>query len=278
MKIIRTMLLTLTLLIMLAGSWMGTLDQPASSQVDAGLKRALLSFATARALNGAISVVQGTEVDFTPMGMGVTLAPGQVLVPINDLVGNFADLMLAASVAFGIQKFLIAMSSYWPISLLLTFVAVAWAFSHLRHGRSAPWLSKLLLVLLMLRFAIPVVVLGADALSQKFLAADYQASQQAVDRITGQVATLERPAASKAEAPGMFERIKEWVPKSADLTLYFERLKKSAEQSIEHMVKLMVIFLLETLLIPLLLLWALYALLRGAFDMRALPARHDRLA
>jgi hypothetical protein len=278
MKIIRTTLLMLTLLLMLAGSWVGTLDQPATGQVDAGLKRALLSFATARALNGAISVVQGTQVDFTPMGMGVTLAPGQVLVPINDLVGNFADLMLAASVAFGIQKFLIAMSSYWPISLLLTFAAVAWAFSHLRHGRSAPWLSKLLLVLLMLRFAIPIVVLGADALSQKFLAADYEASQQAVDRITGQVATLERPAASKTEAPGMFERIKEWVPKGADLTLYFENLKKSAEQSIEHMVKLMVIFLLETLLIPLLLLWGLYVLLRGAFDLRPLSADRGRLA
>jgi hypothetical protein len=278
MKIIRTTLLMLTLLLMLAGSWVGTLDQPATQQVDAGLKRALLSFATARALNGAISVVQGTEVDFTPLGMGVTLAPGQVLVPLNDLVGNFADLMLAASVAFGIQKFLIAMSSYWPISLLLTLAAVAWAFSHLRHGRSAPGLSKLLLVLLMLRFAIPVVVLGADALSQKFLAADYAASQQAVDRITGQVASLERPAANKAEAPGMFERIKEWVPKGADLTLYFDNLKKSAEQSIEHMVKLMVIFLLETLLIPLLLLWGLHVLLRGAFDLRALPARRDRLA
>jgi hypothetical protein len=165
--------------------------------------------------------------------------------------------MLAASVAFGIQKFLIAMSSDWPISLLLTFAAVAWAFSHLRHGRSAPWLSKLL---------------------QKFLAADYEASQQAVDRITGQVATLERPAASKTEAPGMFERIKEWVPKGADLTLYFENLKKSAEQSIEHMVKLMVIFLLETLLIPLLLLWGLYVLLRGAFDLRPLSADRGRLA
>lgn len=277
MKIIRTTLLMLTLLLMLAGSWLGTLDQPATGQVDAGLKRALISFATARALNGAISVVQGTEVDFTPLGMGVTLAPGQVLVPLNDLVGNFADLMLAASVAFGIQKFLIAMSSYWPISLLLTFATLAWALGHLRHGRSAPWLSKLLLVLLMLRFAIPFVVLGADALSQKFLAADYEASQQAVDRITGQVASLERPAASKEEAPGMFERIKEWVPKGADLTLYFENLKKSAEQSIEHMVKLMVIFLLETLLIPLLLLWALYVLLRGAFDLRALPARSGPL-
>jgi hypothetical protein len=183
-------------------------------------------------------------------------------------VGNFADLMLVASVAFGVQKFLIAMSSYWPISLLLTGAAVAWLLCHLRQRPPVPWLSKLLLLLLMLRFAIPVVVLASDALSQKFLAADYLTSQRAVDRITGQVASLEQPAASPSAAPGLFDRIKEWVPKSADLKIYFERLKKSAEQATEHMVKLMVIFLLETLLIPLLLLWGLHALLRSAFDLR----------
>jgi hypothetical protein len=268
MKIVRTTLLSLLLLAMLAGSWLGTLDQSATSQVDAGLKRALISFATARALNGAISVVQGTEVDFTPLGMGVTLAPGQILVPLNDLVGNFADLMLVASVAFGIQKFLIAMSSYWPISLLLTIAAVAWILCHLRQGPPAPWLSKLLLLLLLLRFAIPVVVLGSDALSQKFLAADYAASQLAVDRISGQVASLEQPAAGSVPAPSMFDRIRAWVPKGDDLKIYFDNLKKSAEQATEHMVKLMVIFLLETLLIPLLLLWGLHALLRSLFDLR----------
>ncbi|MFT5644709.1 MAG: hypothetical protein ACI83P_002268 [Janthinobacterium sp.] len=35
-------------------SWIGALDAPATARVDAGLKRALLSFTAARALNGAI--------------------------------------------------------------------------------------------------------------------------------------------------------------------------------------------------------------------------------
>jgi hypothetical protein len=268
--LVRLTLLTLMLAGMLLVSWMGALDQPATTQVDAGLKRALISFASARALNGAISVVQGTEVDVTPMGIGVTLAPGQILVPVNELVGNFADLMLAASVAFGIQKFLIAMSSYWPISLLLSGAAVAWLLCQLRQVQPARWLSTLLMVLLMLRFAIPVAVLGSDALSQKFLAADYAASQQAVNRITGQVASLERPAG--AEAAGMFGRIKQWMPDSAGIKAYFDGLQQSAEQATEHMVKLMVIFVLETLLIPLLLLWGLLALLRGAFAPRPASA------
>jgi hypothetical protein len=80
----------------------------------------------ARALNAVISVAQGTEVSLQPLGVGVTLAPGQLLDPVNDLVEKFSDLMLMASVAFGVQKVLISMGGYWLISLLLTFAAIGW--------------------------------------------------------------------------------------------------------------------------------------------------------
>ena len=45
------------------------------AQVDAGLKRALATYAAARALNAVISVAQGTEVALEPGGVGVVLAP-----------------------------------------------------------------------------------------------------------------------------------------------------------------------------------------------------------
>jgi hypothetical protein len=122
----RRILLVLSLVAVLLGAWLAPLDAPATQQVDAGLKRALVSFATARALNAVISVAQGTEVSLQPLGVGVTLAPGQLLDPVNDLVEKFSDLMLMASVAFGVQKVLISMGGYWLISLLLTFAAIGW--------------------------------------------------------------------------------------------------------------------------------------------------------
>ena len=44
------------------------------------------------------------------------------------------------------------------------------------------------------------------------------------------------------------------------------RPKAAAEQVAEHIVKLIVIFVLQTLVIPLLLLWALYGIARRAFE------------
>jgi len=118
--------------IVILGSWLAPLDAPAIKQVDAGLKRALVSFAAARTLNALISVAQGTEISAQPLGVGVTLTPGQALDPLNDVVEQFSTLMLAASVAFGVQKILISIGSYWLISLALTATALGWTWLYFR--------------------------------------------------------------------------------------------------------------------------------------------------
>src|SRR4030042_1711880 len=49
------------------------------------------------------------------------------LNPLNDLVERFSDLMLMASVAFGVQLLLLEMGMHWGMSLALTLAALAWA-------------------------------------------------------------------------------------------------------------------------------------------------------
>ncbi|MDP1566444.1 MAG: hypothetical protein Q8L91_09325 [Polaromonas sp.] len=261
---IRRYALALFMLAAVACAWLAPLDAPAAGQVDAGLKRALISFASARALNAVISVAQGTELSVQPLGVGVTLTPGQMLDPVNDLIEKFSTLMLAASVAFGVQKALIAMGGWWAVSLLLSAVALGWAWLYVRQRAIPVWLSRALVIMLMLRFAIPVVTLGSDLLWQKFLASDYQASQQGIDSTSTQAAKLAPPPV--AQSQGMLDRMKGWLAENADVKARFEELKQAAEQATEHIIRLIVVFLLQTLVIPLLLLWALYALARGVFE------------
>lgn len=66
------------------------LDQRAGENYESLFQRALVTFALARTLNGVISAVQGTEVAIQPAGVGVTLTPGQMLDPVNDLVERFS--------------------------------------------------------------------------------------------------------------------------------------------------------------------------------------------
>ena len=266
MNTARRALLALALGALVLCSWLAPMDTPAMAQVDAGLKRALVSFATARVLNAAISVAQGTEALVQPFGFGVTLAPGQVLDPVNDLIEQFSNLMLAASVVFGIQKVLIAIGGYWPLSLLLTGAVIGWGWCIWRRQRPPSWLSRLLVIVLMLRFAVPMVTLGSEVLWQKFLAADYQASQQLIDSASGRVNQLGPNMPAAPDNTSLLDKLKGWVAKNADVKKNFDDLKLAAEQATEHIIKLIVVFLLQTLVIPLLLLWAMYGLTRRMFE------------
>ena len=257
--------------LVLAGcSWFSVLDSMADRQVDAGLKRALISFAAARALNAVISVAQGTEVAVEPGGVGVVFTPGEALDPVNDLVEQFSNLMLLAGVSFGVQKVLLSIGIYWIVALLLSAAALAWAILRLRRQAAPAWLSRLLVILLMVRFAVPLSVIGTDLLFQQFMAQDYQASQQVIDTAAGRLDTLNADSKATAGNQGMLDTIRNWWSKNADLKAQFDRLRQAAEQSVEHMIRLMVIFLLQTLVFPLLLLWLLYGMVRRLFEWPAM--------
>jgi len=267
----RRLALALIVAALVACAWLAPLESPANRYVDSGLKRALVSFATARALNAVISVAQGTEVAVQPAGVGVVFTPGQALDPVNDLIEQFANLMLTASVAFGAQKVLLAIGAHWLVSALLTLTALGWAALYLFRNAAPDWLSRLLVVSLMIRFALPVVVIGSDFLFEKFMAADYQASQQGIETVSLQLDQLDPPPAS-AE-PALLERFKSWAAQPTDLKTRYARLKQAAEQATERIVKLMVVFLLQTLVFPVALLWLLWGVARRFFEFSPAPPR-----
>lgn len=266
LQFVQRLAFAVAVAMLVACAWLAPLDPPANQEVDAGLKRALLSFASARALNAIISAVQGTEVAVEPAGIGVVFTPGQVLDPVNDLVEQFSNLMLIASVSFGIQKVFLSIGANWVISLLLSSAALGWAFFYLRMRSVSGWLTRILVILLMVRFAVPVVAIGSEKLFQEFMAADYSASQQVIDTTSVQLVKLNPPVAATSESQGVLEKLKGWWAQNGDVKVRFEHLKQAAERATENIIKLIVIFLLQTLVIPLLLLWALYGVTRRAFQ------------
>jgi hypothetical protein len=295
----RRLLPQALLIVALLFAWMGTGDSPvrrysldASAQgyVDDGLKRALVTFATARALNAVLSLAQGTQVSVQPLGVGVQVSIGQVLRPINEVVGQFAELMLIASIAFGAMEILIRVGGHWTVTLALTIVAVWYLRLRSRGTASPAILVKLLAVLLFVRFAIPAVSIGSDAIYRTFMAGDYKASQEAIELSTGRIGSevphqpgLQDPnkgrdcgplpdwlcrklVGGSGEAPKAEPRADGGAVESGkgaalvDAPGRIEKLRNMAENIAEHIVRLMAVFVLQTMVLPLLLVWVL---LRG---------------
>ncbi len=257
----RRLFLLLALALMLGGAWLAPLDAGAEVQVQSGLKRALASFAAARTLNAVISVVQGTEISIQIAGLGPTFAPGQVLDPVNDLVEQFSTLMLLASVSFGIQLILLKFGAYWAVSALLSAAAIACVWLNWRGPPRRSWPTRLLLVLLLVRFAIPLVVLGSEAGFQLFLSERYAAGEAKIELSGRKLTALSAPPIAPREGETLGDRFRRWTAQGADVarqaSQLIDDLKRAADETVEHIVMLVAVFLIQTLILPLALLWSL---------------------
>lgn len=270
---IKNLLISLCAIAVLACAWLPPLDGPAEQQIDNGLKRALVTYGSARALHAIVSVAQGTSFTAAPMGVGTTLTVGQVLTPVAEMLKQFSDLMLLVCVSFGIQKMLVAVGGFWLVSLSLSIATAAWAYRFWQKLPQRAWLNKVLIVLLLVRFAVPVTTLATDVVYQGVLSSTYTESQNAIESVStdsGKAAanaTSDTPEDTNAETPGMLDRLKEWAKKKvATPSEKLEKLKTTVSQAFKHMVQLMAIFVIQTIIMPLLFLLALYSAIKALLN------------
>lgn len=260
---LRRAYLLLVAILVLVGCWVAPIDAPAREQVNDGLKRALTTFAAARALGAVVSVAQGTQVDATPGGVGVSFAPGQALKPLNELIEQFAAVMLAASVSFGIQLVLLNIGAHQLMSWLVSIVALVWIAVRWRRGSSPRWLQSALIGLLLVRFAVPLSAVANEGIYRVFMANEYQAALSGIEKSPGAVtdATREPPT---AQGEGWRERIERWLPKLPDLKATYDQILKSASDWAERIVRLIALFVLQTVVLPLAFLFIAWRLARAA--------------
>lgn len=245
-------------------AWLGTLDGSAGRYVESGLQRALVTFATARAANGVISVLQGTAVDIAPMGLGVTATPGEILDPLNDLVEEFSTLLLMACVSFGIQHVLVSLGAMWAVSAALTLFLLAWALLAWRQAPAPRLIVRIVVILLFVRFAPAAAALGSEGAFRVAMLGMYSQAQSQLELTEQSFAAVKTDVDAQSGAT-LLERMKGWfAKKGADIADVLKTLKDEAEGVVRHIVTLMALFAVQTVLLPLLFLWAMYRLFNAA--------------
>ena len=250
----------------------GLLDDTGQRYAGAAFTRALVTFAIARTLNGVISVAQGTEVAIEPGGVGVNFTVGQMLDPINDLVERFSAVMLVATSSLGLQNILLRMTMWWGTSLALILAAVfalaALWWRRLDESSLRPVAMRLLLVTVFLRFAVPILVIGSNLVFDTFLAAEQAAATEALEATRTEIEQINEEAATPAAATedqSVIDRLGSMLDSSLQVMNIgdrLDRLRDRVSNASEHIINLIVIFLLQTIILPLVFLWIFVELLK----------------
>ena len=262
---INSWLLSVALFLVAVLSVTPFIDQRAAADYEQLFQRAFVTFALARTINGVISVVQGTEIALQPAGVGVTLTPGEILDPVNDLVERFSWVMMGATISLGVQNVLLDISAWWVIQVLVTLLA-AWLLIRLWYpGQESEvtraLLKRVFLLVLFVRFAVPVMLIANDLLYQQFLEERYQQSTEIITEAGKELEQLSEDANAENEGDdeaGMLNSItRAWssTVDSIDLSGRLQRMQAQAARVIEHIVQLSVVFILQTALLPVAFLW-----------------------
>lgn len=267
MKTINVWLIIIGLAIsgLLAGS--KALDYYGEQYTDEALKRSLVAFAVARGLNGLISVAQEAEIAMQPAGVGLTLSPGEILDPINDLIERFSVVMLITASAIGVQKLLLTMGAWsffnYAIILYWFFTAGYLLYQHHKKRHNNTAIIKIALFLVLVRFATPMMALGSEALYQGFLANDYQVASQGLEQTENKIRNNTPDEHQVTEELSTLEKTKRWFTEAAsqlDIRKQIAAYQDAAEQASQSVIQLITLFLVQTVLFPLLFLWLMVKL------------------
>ena len=265
MKQKKTQLLGLVLSIVLmvslaAGA--GIFQRTGKDYMTDTLKKASLSFAAARSVNALISVAQkveaGGSLKLLGTGGSASFAPLEWLDPVNDLIEQFSLIMLASCVAMGILLFLnqsmpwLSLAVLLPLSLLLLLSAIGIKTAGPVLGRRLFRSGyKLLIVTALMATLMPAMATANFLVYSFFLENTYETAALSLNDTRATLSTVKSDDG--------------WLHTLENLQQQAGTLKNKAEQIIAHVLDLTVVFLIQTIFLPLVVIWLAIKLISYVF-------------
>ena len=266
----------------LAQSPLRHVDAQAESHLEETMTRAAYTFAAVRGINALISMIQGTELAVSPAGVGVSLSVGEILDPINDLAERFSWIMLVSTTSLGLQRVLMEMSNWIGIQCLLTASLMGFALSLWIRGmgrmqvRRLAW--RILALAFVVRFFIPFSAYVSESVYTRFLSARYAKATQALETLRRDLrttATIVAPDPAPSEPQGYIEDMRQLFQETRDLIdirKHIDALKIKLTHLSSYTVNLIVVFSLQTILLPLFVLWLLTHFVRSTPRLVVTPS------
>jgi hypothetical protein len=176
--------LTAAILLFIAGEIrVPVVDTTTDAYFQEAITKAGLAYATTRVVNASISVVKESYLQLEPAGVGLSLAVGQTLDPIDDMTERLSNVLVTAITSLGVQKLAHAMGiSLIPriLALLLVLLsAMAW-IPQKRLGALRRLLVRLALLVTVARFCLPMAALSNGYLDAHYFANEIEAARTAL--------------------------------------------------------------------------------------------------
>lgn len=240
------------------------IDDLSDKYFEESIKKAALAYASVRVVNATVSVIQESQLQLEPAGVGVSLAIGQVLDPINDMSERLSDVLVMAITSLGVQKLTyeisVSVTPYLLAFLLLVFSFTVW-IKNQKIEKMQIFLLQLSFIILAARLCLPLSALGNEYLYENFFASKIEKSREAL-----QITQLDINALADVklqEEEGFWSKVTNTTQTIKEKTVAFQKAfvyaLENAGSLIEHLLSLTFlyigVFLIQVILFPLGIFW-----------------------
>ncbi|WP_198012347.1 hypothetical protein [Desulfosarcina sp. BuS5] len=238
------------------------------------ITKAGVAYATCRVVNAAVSIVKDSTLQLEPAGVGVSLAVGQALDPIDDMTERLSDVLVMAITSLGVQKlaYEISVSLVPPIlSMFLLSLSIMIWFENERLNSFQKIIMRFLLLIVIARFCLPISSMANEFVHKHFFADQISVANK--ELAIGIVELDKLKDFSLPEIDGVLGTIENSTSflqrKSIEFKNAIAATVSNMGAIIENLLKLTFlyvgIFLIQVIILPLLSFWFLVKIVNPLF-------------
>ncbi len=250
------------------------LDSTADTYFKDSITKAGVSYGVCRVINATVSVIQQSSVQLEPAGIGLSLAVGQIVDPINDMVERLSNVLVMSIASLGVQELAYEISiTIVPqiLAVLLLFLSILVWFKNTRVLKLQRMLMSVLVIASIARFCLPISSIGNEFLQEHFFEDKIIEANEKLTASTADIDKLEDVSVPKLD--GFFGTIGNSASyikeKSVDFKDTIQVIMENKGVIVENLLRLtflyLGIFVIQVLILPLLIFWFLVRIVNSLF-------------
>lgn len=244
-------------------------DKKADCYFSNAMTKAGAAYGVCRVVNASVSVIKESHIQIEPAGLGVALAAGQVLDPLDDMTERASDILITAIVSLGIQKIVYELCvAFAPALIGISIIALV-AVSFFKGNRAKALrivVLKSVIIIAVSRLCLPTSSIISSYLNDYYFSSEIT---KAYDELAMSSPEIERLKEMRMpEVDGVMGTIKngfEFVgEKTSDLSAALKTMIRNMDSMVSNLLKLsylyVALFIIQVIILPIGAFWLLVRL------------------
>ncbi len=250
------------------------LDSTADTYFRDSISKAGASYGVCRVINATVSIIKESSVELEPAGVGLSLAVGQAVDPINDMVERLSDVLVMSITSLGVQKLTYEICLTLAPQVLAFFLiifSILTLFKDDRIFKLQRLILSILIIISIARFCLPVSSMANQFLQDHFFEQKIVEANSELARGIADLDKLKDVALPKYDGViGTIENSASYLKqKSIDFKNAIAVTIENRDIIVENLLELTFlyvgIFIVQVLVLPLLIFWFLIKVVNSLF-------------